>query len=260
MNASSDTGAPTGATEADLRRPDRRLPDPLWHQVEQAIRQRVDMGIWLHGTQLPTEDQLCDLFGVSRITVRHALRNLEACGFVYREQGRGTFLSSARLVAGTRGLTSFSEEMDALGMRVDSTTLNCEFIKAPLVVSAALEVPEDTQVLCLRRLRLGDGKPIGVQTAYILRKRLPDADPQMFVAQSLYAVLRETFDLVPTEALETYSVDAANAADAGLLGIEPGTPVFVVQRLTTDDRGPFEFTMSTMRGDRYQIRSRLRSY
>ena len=81
---------------------DRRRPEPLWHQVERAILARISDGHWPIGSRIPAEDQLCRLLGVSRITIRHALRNLEDYGLLRREHGRGTFVRSAALVAGTR--------------------------------------------------------------------------------------------------------------------------------------------------------------
>src|SRR6266581_2662697 len=104
--------------EKPLAAPDRSRPEPLWHQVERAILARVSEGHWPIGSRIPAEDQLCKLLGVSRITVRHALRNLEDSGTLRREHGRGTFVRSAALVAGTRNLTSFTDEMATLGMKV----------------------------------------------------------------------------------------------------------------------------------------------
>ena len=107
-------------TESAMPSLDRRRPEPLWHQAERAIRARIEAGEWPAGSQIPAEDRLCEWLGVSRITVRHALRNLEALGLLRREHGRGTFVRSATVVAGARGLTSFSDEMAALGLAVGS--------------------------------------------------------------------------------------------------------------------------------------------
>src|SRR5271170_2813676 len=95
---------------------DRRRPEPLWHQAQTALRSLIERGEWSSGSQIPNEDRLCDLLGISRITVRHALRNLEEAGLLRREHGRGTFVRSATVVAGVRGLTSFTEEMHTLAL------------------------------------------------------------------------------------------------------------------------------------------------
>ncbi|MDF2733359.1 MAG: hypothetical protein K0S92_1998, partial [Desertimonas sp.] len=157
---------------ATMIRPDRRRPEPLWHQVEQSIRAAIDSGTWRAGARLPGEDQLTDLLGVSRITVRHALANLETAGILRREHGRGTFVRSARLVAGTRALTSFSEEMAVLGLDVATRLIDVRRIKASGPIAEALEIDEGRAVVRLRRLRFGGGQPIGVQAAHLRGDRV----------------------------------------------------------------------------------------
>ena len=68
------------AEVSGLQKPDRRRPEPLWHQAEMALRGLIDRGEWGAGSQIPNEDRLCEMLGISRITVRHALRNLEEAG------------------------------------------------------------------------------------------------------------------------------------------------------------------------------------
>ena len=99
-----------------LIKPDRRRPEPLWHQAEQALRTLIEQGEWATGSQIPNEDKLGAMLGISRITLRHALRNPEEAGLLRREHGRGTFVRSATVVAGVRGLTSFTEEMRTLAL------------------------------------------------------------------------------------------------------------------------------------------------
>jgi GntR family transcriptional regulator len=237
---------------------DRRRPEPLWHQVERAILARIAEGHWPIGGRIPAEDQLCKLLGVSRITIRHALRNLEDSGTLRREHGRGTFVRSAALVAGTRNLTSFTDEMATLGMTVGSRLLARDSVTATASIAAALEIGEGEPVARIRRLRLGDGTAIGIQTAHLRLDRVGGLLDEEIVGGSLYSHLRNRYGIVPTEANEVYRVGAVSAEEAGLLEVPAGSPAFVVERTTIDGRGPFEFTLSTMRGDRYLIRSTLR--
>ncbi|MFI0843027.1 GntR family transcriptional regulator [Mesorhizobium sp. IMUNJ 23232] len=246
-------------SEAGFTQADRRRREPLWFQVEQAIRDAIAKGEWAMGTQLPAEDRLCALFGVSRITLRHALRNLEEAGLLRREHGRGTFVRSTMLVAGTRELTSFTQEMGARGLTAGSRLLECGLARADAAAAAALEIEEGEQVIRIRRLRLGDNAPIGIQTAQLAASRAPDFLDLWTPQGSLYEALHRHYGLTPVEAGEVYRVAAVNAADAELLGLTPGDPAFVVERITSDERGPFEFTVSVMRGDRYEIRSTLRA-
>jgi GntR family transcriptional regulator len=244
---------------AVLPPPDRRRPEPLWHQCERSIRALIESGQWPAGSQIPAEDRLCAMLGVSRITIRHALRNLEEIGLLRREHGRGTFVRSATLVAGARGLTSFTEEMSNLGLKAGSRLLDQEVIAATTELAAALEIDEGASVLRIRRLRLGGDAPVGVQTAHLPLERAAALIGVGPLEGSLYAALEAHCGVVPEEARETYRVALIAEPEAALLGVPAGSPVFVVERTTADARGVFEFTLSLMRGDRYEIRSTLRA-
>lgn len=241
-----------------IPRPDRGRPEPLWHQTERTLRALIADGGWPDGAQLPNEAKLSELLGVSRITMRHALRNMEEWGLLRREQGRGTFVRSSTVIAGAPGLTSLTQEMAERGLSAGSRILELSEIPADNAIASALEIREGAAVVKLRRLRLGGGQPIGIQTAHLPAKRVPGLAGMSERLISLYATLRDRFGLVPQSALEVYRVGAVPVEDAELLEIASGSPAFIVQRTTSDARGPYEFTVSTMRGDRFEIRSKLR--
>jgi GntR family transcriptional regulator len=241
-----------------VMRPDRNRPEPLWHQTELALRALIADGTWTDGVQLPNEAKLGEMLGVSRITMRHALRNLEEWGLLRREQGRGTFVRSSTVIAGVRGPTSFTQEMADRGLTVGSRVLELRAMPADNEIASALEIREGTRVCKIRRLRSGGSHPIGIQTAYLPAKLVPGLVDMGEPLLSLYVTLRDRFGLTAQSALEVYRVGAVSAEDAELLEVAAGSPAFIVQRITSDARGPYEFTVSTMRGDRYEIRSKLR--
>lgn len=242
---------------AGLVRPDRRRPEPLWHQAEMALRDLIDQGEWAPGLQIPNEDRLCEMLGISRITLRHALRNLEEAGMLRREHGRGTFVRSATMVAGVRGLTSFTDEMQTLAVSPGTRLLLAQVIPATREIAEALEIAEGDSVVQLRRLRLGNGQPIGIQTTHLPSVRVPGLFEAASDVTSLYRWLKDNAGIVPVKAKEVYRVGAVAAGDASDLELPVGTPAFEVERITFDQRSPFEFAVSTMRADRYEIRSTL---
>lgn len=242
---------------AGLVRPDRRRPEPLWHQAEMALRDLIDQGEWAPGLQIPNEDRLCEMLGISRITLRHALRNLEEAGMLRREHGRGTFVRSATMVAGVRGLTSFTDEMQTLAVSPGTRLLLAQVISATREIAEALEIAEGDSVVQLRRLRLGNGQPIGIQTTHLPSARVPGLFEAASDVTSLYRWLKDNAGIVPVKAKEVYRVGAVASSDASDLELPIGTPAFEVERITFDQRSPFEFAVSTMRADRYEIRSTL---
>ena len=244
---------------AGLLKLDRRRPEPLWHQAQTALRSLIERGEWSSGAQIPNEDRLCAMLGISRITVRHALRNLEEAGLLRREHGRGTFVRTATIVAGVRGLTSFTDEMRSLALTPGALLLEARRIPAEGEIADALEIASGGAVVKLRRLRLGDGMPIGIQTSHLPEARVPGLFEDAANVQSLYRWLEERCGVIPVKAEEVYRVGRVAESDAEFIQQPAGTPAFEVKRISFDARGPFECALSTMRADRYEIRSTLYS-
>jgi GntR family transcriptional regulator len=242
---------------ATFARPDRRRPEPLWHQAGEALRGLIADGTWSDGTQIPNEAKLSEMLGVSRITIRHALRNLEESGLLRREHGRGTFVRSSTVIAGVRGLTSFTQEMAERGLVVGSRLIEIAEMPASAEVADALEIPVGAPVCMIRRLRAGNDLPIGIQTAYLPANRVPGLSAMTGPLPSLYELLRNRYGISPQVAREIYRVGSVSAEDAELLDVRADSPAFIVHRIADDNHGPFEFTVSIMRGDRYEIRSKL---
>jgi GntR family transcriptional regulator len=236
----------------------RSSPLPLYHQVEVDMRQRIESGEWPRGEQIPTEADLCKIYGASRVTIREAVRRLTDDGLLVRRRGSGTFVREARITAGTRGLTSFTEEMAALGLHGDSRVLSVSVQACHSPVSDRLRLNPGAEVVAIRRLRLADGMPMGIQCAYLPADRFPGLDKLDLGGGSLYATLADRYGVVPVEAEETFEVAPVRAADARLLQTTAGACGFRVERLTFDQHGAFEFVTSIMRGDRYRVRIGLR--
>jgi len=252
----TDVGQPTHTPGAPKVSPARQ--EPLYRQIEAQLREAISNGAYPPGSRLPSEPELCDQYGVSRITVRHAIRNLLAEGLIVLDRGRGTFVRDRRLTAGIRGATSFSEEMRRLGRRAGARLLSLDKRRPAEEVAEQLDLDEGEEVVVVRRLRTGDDEVIGLQTAYLPARRVPGIELLDLEPESLYAVLDRSYGLIPVEAIETFRVGAAGADEAALLGVDPGECAFMVTRLTFGKAGPFELVESVMRGDRYQVRLALR--
>jgi len=233
---------------------DKELAIPLYHQLKCTLIEAIDSGQWQSDQQLPNETKLAENFGVSKITVRQALQELADLGYVRREQGRGTFVSKPKLDHGPRELASFTEEMRRHRRVASSRVIESFETEANDRVAEALRLRLNEPVFTLKRLRMADGEPLGIQTAYIPLALAPDLAGDDLGNVSLYEHLRTKYGLQPSRARETYFSVPAEPAAAELLGIPSGAPVFAVERVTFLPRGkPFEFVESIMRGDRYSI-------
>lgn len=233
---------------------------PRYYQLANILRKQISDGeLEAHNT-IPSERELEKLYSVSRTTIRQAIDMLVRQGFLYREQGRGTFVSPQKLQKGISELTSFSEDMKQRGLEPGQKILQIGFVDATQKVKTHLELPDDQEkVFCIKRIRLGDGIPMGLQTSFY---NLPDnkviTREILEEYGSTYRILQEVFHLVPTEADETLEVTVATPEEAQLLQIDPGSPLLLSERTTySQARRVIEFVKILYRGDRYRYFAKL---
>ncbi|MPZ14930.1 MAG: UTRA domain-containing protein [Chloroflexi bacterium] len=249
-----------GKPAPSIRAVHRASPYPLYWQVEHDLRQRIESGVWHPGDRLPSEQELSDLYGASRITIRQALGNIASDGLVSREPGRGTFVRNHKQTQGVRLTASFTEEMMQLGYDIGTRVLLQEIGPATAEIATHLAIEKGAPVHRVDRLRLTDGKPLAIQRACLPADRFPGLETADLTG-SLYRYLRETYGVVPTQADEVIHACLVSADEQApeLFEVDVHHPCFLMERISSDDIGPVDFSRSLVRSDRYQIRLGLRS-
>lgn len=232
---------------------------PKYYQLASILREQIEQGKLAEHETIPSERSLEEIYSVSRTTIRQAIDLLVRQGFLYREHGRGTFVSPQKLQKGISELTSFSEDMRRRGLEPGQKILDFSMLPAPENVRRHLELPEGGEVLRIERLRLGDGVPMGLQTSFIA---LPPGQTvtreEVEQIGSIYRLLQEKFHLIPTEADETLEVTMATPQEAALLQISAGSPLLLSERTTYSQvRRAIEFVKILYRGDRYRYYAKL---
>jgi GntR family transcriptional regulator len=250
-------------TDPELRPPGRRIDTssalPYYAQLYAILKARITGGEWPAGHRLPSEPELCALYDVSRITVRQALALLARDGHITRGRGKGTFVRDTRLTAAPRTVSSFSSELHDLGMKPGSRILEVRRTEAPAALAEEMRLEPGVEVIVVRRLRLADDRPIGIQTASLPAARFPGIEGLLGDDVSLYEILRDYFGVVGAGATEIFKASTVGRASAGLLECPPSAPAFEVTRISFDNEGVYEHTASLLRGDRYEIRIALTS-
>ncbi len=234
---------------------------PRYYQLASILRERIKDGQVEAYQPIPSERELEKIYNVSRTTIRQAIDLLVRQGFLYREHGKGTFVSPQKLQKGISELTSFSEDMKQRGIHPGQKILEIGYVQPPENIRAHLEITDDhTPVLRIERLRLGDDAPMGLQTSYYI---LPEGQTitreKLERYGSIYTMLQEQFHLIPTEADETLEVTLATPREASLLQIKPGSPLLLSERTTYSQfRRVIEFVKILYRGDRYRYIAKLK--
>ena len=233
---------------------------PKYYQLASILRQKIEEGDWQPRSPIPSERQLEELYKLSRTTIREAIDTLVRQGYLYREHGRGTFVSPQKLQKGWMELTSFSEDLLKRGMQPGQIIRSLEQVTPSPRILQRLELVPGSTVCRIERVRLGDGTPIGLQTSYIaLGEKQQITREELEASGSLYRILREKFNIFPTEADETLEVTLATPEEAALLEITPGAPLLLSERvLFSQERRPVEYVKILYRGDRYQYYTHLK--
>lgn len=239
---------------APRKRPIRRAgAAPIYMQVAEILTAEIKS---LHGaySALPSEGDLSREFGVSRVTIRQALKQLEARGAIYSEQGRGYFTTTSRM-QGLSGFHSFTSEVQRLGGVAESTLIDfAEGARLPEVFRKHLQVHEDEVFLAIRRVRAMDGRPVALEDAYLPMSMYPQAKREMFENGSLYARMTRDWGIVPAWADALFEPVAATADEARHLHIDSAAPVLAVWRVTaTDTDQVCEYVRSVYRGDGFML-------
>jgi GntR family transcriptional regulator len=189
--------------------------------------------------------------GVSRITVREAIGQLVSEGVLVRVRGKGTFVAE-RAARSRLHLASFTTDMRRLGLHPSTVLLTVARLVPPVATRRALEMPPGAQAWHVRRLRLADEQPMSIDDAWYAASVLPDLDQQDLTG-SLYTLLAEHYDRTIDRAEQTVRAAEADRETGVLLGLPAGRPVLVFDRVSYSAGRPVEHTLSTYRGDRYEV-------
>jgi GntR family transcriptional regulator len=228
---------------------------PKYYQLFTILRNKIEDGDLPPLQSIPSERELESFYKVSRTTIRQAISLLTNQGYVYREHGRGTFVAPPKLQNSLHELTSFSQDMQDRGLVPGQRILELAYIEPSQKVRQQLELASSTrQVLYLKRLRLANDKPIGIHAAYLpLDPSQPITAEEINQSGSLYSLLQNKFNLIPSKAYETIEATIADPEEAQLLEIKEGSPLLLFERTVwSQSRQAMEFVRVLYRADRYQ--------
>ena len=207
--------------------------------------------------KLPPERVRCEMWGLNRSTLRSAIARLVAEGRLYTREGSGIRLSR-RVDRTLQDLQGFAEYARAHGMTPESRLLNFSIVEADRQLARRFKRQDGEMLYRIARLRLLDGIPVLLETAYIPQALTPDLEERDLVHGSLFAALRNDFRLKLDHGWEKASITSATPEEASYLGIAEGAPAFwIVSETYGDDDTLIEYCRSLGRADVLALTSTL---
>ncbi len=237
---------------------DKSQPMPLYYQVKESLLEKIKSGQFCVGDLVPSETELQENYQVSRITIRRAVQELVSEGYLYTQQGKGTFVSKPKAAQELNMISSWAETVTALGMHPQSRVIHLSEEPAPANVAQMLELPAGEKVFRMERIRYADDEPVCLMTNYLVPAFVPGFLSTGLKGESLYEMLEREYHIVFGRAEETVEAKAAKPNEAALLNIKKGAPLLYATRITRDtaDR-PVEVVITITRSDRYSYKIRL---
>jgi GntR family transcriptional regulator len=229
---------------------DRDSPMPLWAQLETLLKARLDAGEF--EDRFPTDAELVDQYGVSRHTVREAIRHLNKLGILRRERGRGTVVNRARFEQPLGALYSLFQSVEASGAVQRSQVLVLrEEIDA--VAAERLDLDPATPLFHLERLRCADDEPLALDRSWLPMEVAGELLTSDFEHAALYDELEKKCAARPDAGWERIAPVLPTTEDRQLLGMHRGEAAFSLERLGMSAGRPIEWRTTLVRGDRYRF-------
>jgi GntR family transcriptional regulator len=209
------------------------------------------------GESIPSERQLTQDFGVSRLTVRAALDELVREGYLVRRRGSGTFVSEPK-IAQELTMTSFTEDMRRRGMRPTSRTIELKTVPAGARLGRFLKVSPSEPTMVAKRLRLADGETMAIEMLHVPSALVPGLTAKDLETQSFYELLSERYGITIAGGVQQIEPTVTNEEESEALGVPLHSPAFLFERTSRSAEGKtVEFVRSIYRGDRYVLVSEL---
>lgn len=246
--------------EAEVRTWSAQAPPiPKYYQLRAELERQIAEGQLSPGAFLPPERVLLQQYGVSRTTLREALRPLLLEGTLLSVRGKGILVAQPAIRQAGDILMSFSDVLRAGGLQPGIGDVHVTVGPCSHEVGTALQLTPTAQVVRVERVRTGDGRPVNFSVSYLPADDVPGLTADLLEASgSLYLLLKTRYEIHIARAQDEMFARRASRREARLLGVRPGDPVLILRRVCVLPGGrPIEYALSVIRSDIYRYVVRL---
>jgi GntR family transcriptional regulator len=230
----------------------------LYIQLKEALRGWIADGRYAAHAKLPAESELSSMFGVSRITVRQALGDLQNEGMIFKVAGKGTFVAKPVAVQELSQLEGFAEAMARGGHEIYNQVSSHRTVQADATVARRLALPAGSAVTEIVRVRHLNRAPLSLELTYLPQAIGERLRRENLAGRDIFLILENDYGIALGRADLQIGAVLSDAAQSEALGIEPGSALLRIERLThTADGAPLDFEYLFFRGDAFQYQLQL---
>ncbi|MDS0525239.1 GntR family transcriptional regulator [Clostridium sp. SHJSY1] len=230
---------------------DENSPIPLYYQLENIIRKRIEEGTYKVDEKVPSERILSEELNISRMTISKAINNLVEEGILYRKRGQGTFVSKNKIDF-FPGLMGFTEIIESKGMKPSSVMISQDIIIPDEHLCEKLQILGSEKVIFTQRLRLADDEIINLEKSYVTYSLCPQLLEVDLSRNSIYKMLTNT-GYKPSRAKQEVQAILSDDELSKLLKININEAILKRKRVSYSKDIPIEYTINYYRGDVYTM-------
>ena len=205
---------------------------PKYYALKKALIAKIDNEEYGPGEMIPSESRLIEYYQLSRITVRKAIDELVNEGYLYKVQGKGTYVKGNTYNQNLYSIASGTEDVLKQGMVPSKRLIEASSMFPDSKRCRALNITKEDRVFCLKRVQLADQEELNYTITYIPEKLVPGIDSHDFSKESLYDVLEHVYGIKITKATRTFEAILATEEAAEYLHISEGMPVILFECVT----------------------------
>lgn len=237
---------------------DKNSRIPLYLQLMDILIEKINKSLG-ENEQLLSEREICEIYDVSRTTVRQALDELERDGYIYKVHGKGTFVAPKRVNQDLVSFYSFTEEMKKIGKEPSSQIVGFEIIQSGDKLSSKFKMKEEDLVYKIIRIRKADNVPMMYEITYLPFERFEGLSKDQLEGRAMYDVLTKEYNTKLTFAEEYFEPILTNKLESIYLEINEGAPSLKIERYTYENSKLIEYTVGVARGDKFKYRVQLKN-
>lgn len=235
---------------------DRNNSKPLYLQLEELIRESIEKGIYKRDEKIPSESELMNKYDLSRITVRNACNHLVKEGILYRVAGKGTFVSSPKIMTSSLAYMGFREQLERMGYETTTRLIEKSIIKSTPLISANLNIEENSDVMFIKRLRLVDNEPISLHHTYLSYDKFKEIySSDRLESEQLCVLIEDEYGITPKKVLETLESMTTTEEVSQIFETEKGYPLLILEDIMYEEEAkPYEYSKVIFRGDKVKLK------
>lgn len=227
---------------------------PYYLQIYYELVNKIEAMVYKPNDLLPSENELVEEYGVTRVTIRNSIKKLKDEGRIRTEKGKGSYVNPPKLIQNLDKIYSLARDFNEEGHEIKSELIEVHTELCDETIGKHLQLMSNEQVIVIKILRKINDIPVVIQASYLPMNIVPGLTASDMDKCAIYNLLEDKYNIKLVKATEYFDPVIADEYSSELLKVDTGTPLFLTERITyTEGRKPIEFRRCVVRSDKFRF-------